>query len=157
VVGAKLLDAKGAIQHAGVVLGLGGICGHIYRGARADEEGYLGELQAPREVTAVTGACIAVAREKFDAVGGFDADNLPVELNDIDLCLRIGERGWTNVWTPHAVLRHLEAASRGADPRSSITYQRERRYFVDRWSHRICDDAYFHPALSLYSLNPALA
>lgn len=156
-VGAKLLFPSGAIQHAGVVIGLGGIGGHLYREEPPDLPGYLAELTSPREVTAVTAACLAVAREKFEAVGGFDAEHLAVELNDVDLCLRLAERGWSNIWTPESVLRHREFGSRRIGLRPSRTYQPERLYFQKRWQHVIRDDKYFHPGLSLFSYRPALA
>jgi GT2 family glycosyltransferase len=156
VVGAKLLFPDGRIQHAGVVLGFGGIAGHLYRRMPADHPGYCSRLTTPHEIAAVTAACIAVARDKFEAVGGFDAENLPIDLNDIDLCLRISEHGWTNIWTPDAVLVHLQSASRGIDPDPFVLYRRERTYFVRRWQEKIRDDPYFHPALSLFSHEVAL-
>ncbi len=156
-VGAKLLYPNGKIQHAGIVIGSGGRAGHLYKGAPGDEPGYLHQLQVAHEVAAVTGACLAVARSKFEAVGGFDAANLPVDLNDVDLCLRLSERGWRTIWTPDAVLSHVEGGSRRHTLRPAKTYGAERRYFVRRWSHVIRDDPYFHPALSLFSHRPALA
>jgi O-antigen biosynthesis protein len=110
----------------------------------------------PHEVAAVTAACIAIERSKFDAVGGFDAENLPVELNDIDFCLRVAERGFTNLWTPEAVLYHHEFGSRQVGLTPSKTYRRERQYFLRRWQHVVRDDPYFHPALSLEGSVPAL-
>ena len=104
----------------------------------------------------VTGACLAVAHDKFWEVGGFDAENLPIELNDIDLCLRFRERGWINVLDPAIELIHFESASRGAHslrPR----YQKEKAYFRTRWRSHIRSDAYFHPALSLNFDNPRLS
>jgi GT2 family glycosyltransferase len=156
-VGAKLLFANGLIQHAGVVLGFGGIAGHVYRRLPKDTRGYLAQLTAPREVTAVTAACVAVERSKFESIGGFDAEHLPIDLNDIDLCLRIAERGWTNIWTPEATLIHRQSATRGIDSDPFALYQKERTYFVQRWSHVIRDDPYFHPAFSLYAHDVALA
>jgi GT2 family glycosyltransferase len=157
VVGAKLLFPNGLIQHAGVVLGFGGIAGHIYRRLPRDHRGYLAQLAVPHEVAAVTGACIAVERSKFEAVGGFDAENLPVDLNDVDFCLRIAEKGWTNIWTPEATLIHHQSATRGIDSNPFELYGKERAYFVQRWSHVIRDDPYFHPGFSLYAHNVALA
>jgi O-antigen biosynthesis protein len=155
-VGAKLLFANRRIQHAGVVLGMGGLAGHIYHRCSPQAPGYLNQLQAVREVSAVTAACIAVARDKFDAIGGFDAENLPVELNDIDLCLRLAESGLKNLWTPEASLIHVQSASRGAGVEASQRYSDQRRYFARRWSEVIRDDPYFHPGLSLFSRIPAL-
>jgi len=157
IVGAKLLFPSGLIQHAGVVVGFGGIAGHLYRKERADARGYLDQLLIPHEVSAVTAACFAIARTKFEAVGGFDAEHLPVELNDVDLCLRIAERGWTNLFTPESVLCHREFGSRRIGLIPAKTYGREREYFVERWQHVIRDDPFFHPGLSLSCYRPALA
>jgi GT2 family glycosyltransferase len=157
VVGAKLLFPNGRLQHAGVVLGFGGVAGHVYRRLPKDYRGYLDQLTVPHEVAAVTGACMAVERSKFEAVGGFDAENLPVDLNDIDFCLRIAERGWTNIWTPEATLIHHQSATRGIDLDPFELYRKERDYFVRRWAHVIRDDPYFHPGLSLYAHDVGLA
>ncbi len=156
-VGARLLFANRRIQHAGVVLGFGGIAGHLYRRLPQRSPGYLHALAGPRAVSAVTGACLAVARDKFGAVGGFDAEHLPVDLNDIDFCLRLGERGWTNVLTPEATLIHLQSATRGIDDDPFALYRKERTYFVERWREAIRDDPFFHPGLSLYAHEVALA
>ncbi len=156
VVGAKLLFPDGRLQHAGVVLGFGGIAGHLYRRMPVDHRGYGGRLTVAHEVGAVTAACIAVERYKFEAVGGFDAENLPVDLNDMDLCLRISERGWASLWTPESVLIHLQSATRGIDPDPFVLYRQERTYFVRRWAEKIRDDPYFHPALSLFAHEVAL-
>jgi O-antigen biosynthesis protein len=157
VVGAKLLFPNRKIQHAGVVLGMGGIAGHLYRRSAANEYGYLGQIQTPREVSAITAACIAIAHDKFDSVDGFDSANLPVDLNDMDLCLRISEKGWINIWTPDAQLIHLQSASRGIDRNPYDLYRQERSYFTRRWIESIRDDPYFHPGLSLFAHRPALA
>ena len=157
VVGAKLLFPNGRIQHAGVVVGFGGLAGHIYRRAPSDHGGYRDRLAVPHEVAAVTGACIAIERSKFEMVGGFDAENVAVDLSDIDLCLRIGELGLTNIFTPESVLIHRQSASRGVDTDPFSTYRRERTYFVERWLEVIRDDPYFHPALSLFDHQVALA
>lgn len=155
--GARLLFPDGRIQHAGVVLGLGGIAGHLYRRERAGQPGYLDALTVVREVSAVTGACLAVERAKFDAIGGFDAANLPVELNDVDLCLRLAARGHATVWTPQSTLIHHESATRGDSAWSAARYRAERDYFVARWQEAIRDDPYFHPCLSLFSYDPRLS
>lgn len=155
-VGAKLLYPNDRVQHAGVVLGTDGRAAHFERMAAKGDPGYFGRLCVPHEISAVTAACLVVEKQKFDAVGGFDAVNLPVELNDIDLCLRLKERGWTCLCVPDSVLIHHEAASRGRTLRPDKTYQREHDYFRKKWMHRLRDDPYFHPALSLHSLGPAL-
>jgi O-antigen biosynthesis protein len=156
VVGAKLLFPNRTIQHAGVVLGMGGLAGHVYWKCPADEQGYLHQLEAPRELYAVTAACIAIGRSKFEAVGGFDGENLPSDLNDIDLCLRVRESGLTNLCTPEARVIHVQSASRGTGKNAFERYRQEREYFASRWIEAIRDDPYFHPAFSLFSQRPAL-
>jgi GT2 family glycosyltransferase len=157
IVGAKLLFPTGRIQHAGVVVGLGGIAAHEYHNADMREAGYLQRLQVAHEVGAVTAACIAIERKKFESVGGFDAANLPVDLNDIDLCLRLAERGFITMWTPESVLIHHESQTRGRLRWSPDLYRAERAYFIARWQAVIRDDRFFHPDLSLFSYRPALA
>lgn len=157
-VGCKLLYPDGRIQHAGVVVGLGRGVGHFDAGLRDGEQGWLGRNRILHEASAVTGACLAVERAKFVAVGGFDAVHLPVEFNDIDLCLRLEELGFATLWTPFARLVHFESASRGkATFRRLATHAVERAYFRQRWADRLRDDPFFHPGLSLVSLSAALA
>lgn len=153
--GAMLLYPDGRIQHTGVTLGLGTVAGHLYSGATAHHAEYLGQLSADREVSAVTAACCAIERVKFEKLGGFDEINLPVEFSDIDLCLRAMEQGWSNICVSNAVLVHHESETRGIAP--SRTYEAERHYFAQRWLHVIRDDPFFHPALSMFALQPSLA
>ncbi len=147
-VGAKLVYPSGRLQHAGLVLGLGGYAAHIDTGEGPAHRGYLDRFTVPHEVSAVTGACLAVEKEKFDAIGGFDAKRFPIELGDVDLCLRLRQRGWKTVFTPHAVLTHHESATRG---RSNVAkrYAKERQHFLENWKDAVLDDPCFHPALSL--------
>ncbi len=155
-VGPKLLFKSGSLQHAGVVVGLFGRADHIFGGAHPADRGYLDQISVVREVSAVTGACLAVAKSKFQSVGGFDAVNLPVDLNDIDLCLRLAEKGFANIYTPESVLFHYESATRGMYAQPSKKYARERAYFTKRWNSAMRDDPKFHPALSRHALNPSL-
>ena len=155
-VGAKLLFPNMRLQHAGVIVGIDGHACHFEYNAAADALGYFGRLDVPHELSAVTGACLAVARAKFDAIGGFDAVNLPVEYCDIDLCLRLAERGWTALLEPAAVLIHHESATRKASLAQERRYAAEVAYFKSRWRHRLRADPYFHPALSLDWHGPAL-
>ncbi len=154
-VGAKLVYPSGCLQHAGLVLGLGGYAAHIDNGEGPAYRGYLDRFTVPHEVSAVTGACLAVEKEKFEAIGGFDAKRYPIELGDIDLCLRLRQRGWKTVFTPHAVLTHHESATRG---RSIVAkrYAKERRHFFESWKDAILDDPCFHPALSLTARRTSL-
>ena len=156
VAGPKLLFPNKTIEHAGVVLGHTSLAGHIYLRQPSADAGYMNQLLGAHEVEAVTGACMAIERAKFEAIGGFD-ENLKVEFNDIDLCLRAGERGWSTIWTSESTLIHLHSATRGAPMRPSKLFYDDHEYFRKRWIHRIRDDRYFHPALSLFSHKPALA
>lgn len=154
-VGAKLLYPSGRLQHAGLVLGLGGYAAHIDIGAKPADKGYLDRFTVAHEISAVTGACLAVEKIKFDAVGGFDEERYPIELGDIDLCLRLAQRGWKTVFTPGAVLKHRESATRG---RANVAkrYARERQHFLSSWRDAVLDDPYFHPALSLTARRTSL-
>ncbi|UHC15089.1 glycosyltransferase family 2 protein [Methylobacterium currus] len=156
-VGAKLLFGNGRIQHAGVVVGLGGRAGHILRNRPSDTPGHLGRLTVAHEVSGVTAACLAVARHKFEAVGGLDAEAFPVDFNDIDFCLRLGARGWKSVWTPRAVLAHHESVSRGPSiGPARDRFEAEGDRFAARWRAVIRDDPYYHPAFSVTTFGEEL-
>lgn len=156
-IGGLLLFPDGRIQHAGVVVGLGQDAGHFGALAPREALSWLDRVRHPHEVSAVTAACMAVERQKFDAVGGFDAVSLPIEFNDTDLCLRLAERGWTSRYVPTAQLIHLESATRGnAMFRPMSVYAKERDHFRNRWRSVIRDDPFYHPALSLYARHLAL-
>ncbi|MFJ7439919.1 glycosyltransferase family 2 protein [Methylorubrum thiocyanatum] len=156
-VGAKLLYEDGRLQHAGVVVGLGGEAGHILRRRTADTPGHLARLRVAHEVSGVTAACLAVAREKYRAVGGFDEETFPIDFNDIDFCLRLGVRGWKTLWTPHAVLSHLESVSRGRPVGAArARFEREAAAFTERWRAVIRHDPFYHPALSLTTFGEEL-
>lgn len=149
-VGAKLLYANGTLQHAGVVVGLGGRAGHILRKRAGDSPGHLGQLRVAHEVSAVTAACLAVSRENYRAVGGFDAEAFPVDFNDVDFCLRLGAAGFKTVWTPAATLAHLESVSRGPSVGAKrLRFEAEAARFSERWRDVIRHDPFYHPALSL--------
>jgi GT2 family glycosyltransferase len=149
-VGAKLLFGDGTLQHAGVVVGLGGRAGHILRRRKAGTPGHLGRLRVAHEVSAVTAACLAVATRKYRSVGGFDAEAFPVDFNDVDFCLRLQAKGWKCVWTPAATLSHFESVSRGPSVGAKRDrFEAEAARFVARWGNVIRHDPYYHPALSL--------
>jgi GT2 family glycosyltransferase len=151
-VGARLHYPDGRIQHAGLVLGLGpqGIAGHEFRGQAGDLPGPQGRLLVTRKVSAVTAACLVVAREKFEAVGGFD-ESLAVAFNDVDFCLRLRDRGWRNLWTPQARLIHLESASRGSDaaPDQAARFAQEAEAMRDRWGEALKTDPCYSANLTL--------
>jgi GT2 family glycosyltransferase len=155
-VGPKLVYPSGRVQHGGIVIGLGGYAAHIESGAPNGEPGYGGRLDVTHEVSAVTGACLVVEKAKFDAVGGFDVGQFPVELGDVDLCLRLASRGWKSVLVPEVSLVHRESASRGRATDRLARYAWEHAHFTARWQSRMRDDPYYHPALSLTSLRTRL-
>jgi GT2 family glycosyltransferase len=149
-VGAKLLYPDGRVQHGGVVL-----CPEIWpvhqlRFADRLDPGPLGELALTRTVSAVTGACLALRREVFFAVGGLNED-LRVVFNDIDLCMRLADHGYRIVWTPFAELVHLEAASRGDDgasPGKLARATQEAAYFGRFWKSLLPADPFHNPNIS---------
>lgn len=149
-VGALLTYADGAVQHAGVIVGFNGIAEHAFREWAAASDGYLGLLSSTRRVSAVTAACMAFRRDVHSALDGLDEEDLPVELNDIDFCLRARRDGLGIVWTPHARLVHLEGASRGDDVSADRlrSVERQRAAFVARWGTELASDPYYHPGLS---------
>ncbi|AEY02708.1 family 2 glycosyl transferase [Oceanimonas sp. GK1] len=150
-VGAKLYYPNGAIQHAGVVLGLGGVAGHSDRFSPGNAAGYLQRLQHVREVSAVTAACLVVKKELFERVGGMNEEHLAVNYNDIDFCLKVNALGYKNLWTPHAELVHHESVSRGpATSKAHIKRARqEADYMYKTWGNRLCADPFYSPNFSL--------
>ncbi|WP_447923738.1 glycosyltransferase family 2 protein [Burkholderia cepacia] len=151
-VGAKLLYADGFIQHAGVVMGIGGFASHAHRLYPSTHPGYAGRAALVQNFSAVTGACLVMRREVFRRVGGFDEKNLPVAFNDVDLCLRVREVGYRIVWTPYAVLHHFESYSRGDDQMSAekrARFNREKSYMLSRWSTDQLNDPYYNQNLTL--------
>ncbi len=141
IVGAKLLYPSGAIQHAGVVVGMGDGAGHVNRNKYTGV--YWKWIDQTRDVGAVTGACLAIRAELFRRLGGFDA-SFPNNYNDVDLCLRAREEGYRVVYEPAALLRHYEGQTREL----YVDYD-ERERFYARW-HRIVEsgDPYYSPNLS---------
>lgn len=149
-VGAKLLYPDGTLQHGGIVLGIGGIAGHSHPGLPADAPGYFARMALSQEVSAVTGACLTMRRSVFFEVGGFDAKDLKVAFNDVDLCLRVGAAGYRIVWTPHARLVHHESKSRGPEdnPEKWARFEAESRVMQERWEPLLRADPYYNPNLS---------
>jgi len=148
-VGAKLLYEDRTIQHAGVVVGIGEAAGHAHRNLPHDHPGYFCSAHVAQFVTAVTGACLLVSRDKFLDVGGLDEERLAIAYNDVDLCLKLEQAGWRNVYVPHAVLIHYESRSRGKDhsPSQIDRYTRELRTFQERWGAKAYADPSFNPNL----------
>jgi GT2 family glycosyltransferase len=149
-VGARLLYPGGRVQHAGVVIGIGA-ASHILVGLPADQPGYLGLAVLTRECSAVTGACMASRRSLFEELGGFDED-LGIDTNDIDFCLRAGQRGYRVLYEPLAELIHYESPSRG----KTGTVPDVRRFML-RWDERIeTGDPFLNPHLTRFDGSCAL-
>ncbi|MDH4169222.1 MAG: glycosyltransferase family 2 protein [Acidimicrobiia bacterium] len=150
-VGAKLLYPDHTIQHAGVVLGLGGVAGHGHRQFPDDAYGYFSRLAITHQVGAVTAACLVMRRSVWDEVGGLDEVDLAVAFNDVDLCLKISAAGYRNVLCVDAVLIHHESVSRGAEdtPEKQARFSREVGIMVDRWGDALLHDPAYNPNLAL--------
>jgi GT2 family glycosyltransferase len=149
-VGARLTFPDGRVQHGGVILGAGlepHVAGNLYVGAPGDDPGYFHHLKLARNLSAVTAACLAMRRAVFDEIGGFDAEHLAVAFNDVDLCLKAGERGYQVIWTPLAELTHVESASRGSDlaPERQAQFLAEGQWMRTRWGELLDNDPFHGP------------
>jgi GT2 family glycosyltransferase len=153
-VGAKLYFPDKTIQHAGVILGLGGlpgVAGHAYKGRPRGYPGQASRALLAQNVSAVTAACLLVRRKVFEEVGGMDEQDLPIAFNDIDLCLRIREKGYRNVFTPFAELYHYESSSRGYEdtPEKMNRFEKEGDVMKQRWGEALLSDPAYNPNLAL--------
>jgi len=151
IVGAKLYYPDNLIQHAGVVLGMGGIAGHIMCQASCEDKGYFGRAVNVQEISAVTAACMLMKVEDFEAVGGFD-EEFVVAFNDIDLCMKERAAGKKVVFTPYAELYHYESKSRGMEdtPEKQFRFEKETKHFEEKWGEQMSKgDPYYNPNLSL--------
>ena len=154
-VGSKLYYPDGTIQHAGVILGLGTIAGHIFVKEPGEISGYMGRACTMQNLSAVTAACMMVSREIFEKVGGFE-ETLQVALNDVDLCMKIQEAGEMVIFNPEAELYHYESKSRGLEdtPEKKARYEKEVSYFRSRWKQVLENgDPYYNVNLSRTTWN----
>ncbi|MEO8672522.1 MAG: glycosyltransferase family 2 protein [Tahibacter sp.] len=149
-VGCKLYYPDGRLQHAGVIVGLGGVAGHAYQRKPGDFPGQMGRAHLLQEMSSVTAACLLVRREVFEAVGGLDV-GLKIAFNDIDFCLRLLSLGLSNIWTPFAELVHHESASRGYEdsPEKIARFNDEIRFMQTRWGAALDSDPAYNPNLTL--------
>lgn len=148
VAGARLIYGDGTIQHAGVVTGVFGEAAHEGVGKPGHDPGYLGRHALVRRVNAVTGACIAVRRACFDALGGFD-EIFPVAYNDIEFCLRAQSHGWAVLYAPQAVFHHFESKTRRFDAQLDEPARVQRRQAAERlhasWGVHLTQDPFYNP------------
>jgi GT2 family glycosyltransferase len=157
-VGAKLLYPDNTVQHAGVILGVGGIANHAYQRQHPASTTYWGHLNSERDYSALTGACLMVSKELFADCGGFNED-LSIAYNDIDLCLKLIEMGKINVYTPYAVLYHYESVSRGYDvsPEKRKRLKQESEILRCRWAKKLDKDPMYNINLTKEATNFTLA
>jgi GT2 family glycosyltransferase len=127
-VGAKLLYPNNLIQHAGVIIGVGGAANHCYAKFPSNQNGYFGQLNIVRQYSAVTAACIMIRKTIYEEMDGLDEENLAVSFNDVDFCLRLREKGYLNIYTPYALLYHHESLSRGYNVSFNEEYYLRRRH-----------------------------
>lgn len=148
-VGAKLCYPNGCIQHAGVVLGIGGIAGHAFRFEPINAEGYQGRLELVQNYSAVTAACLVVRKTVYQEVGGLD-ECLAINYNDVDFCLKVRELGYRNLWTPYAELTHHESYTRAGvkSPQQKRQAEQEFRFMRKKWAQLLDADPAYHPALT---------
>jgi GT2 family glycosyltransferase len=158
IVGAKLYFGDRRIQHAGLVLGVGGIAAHSFRFFDHLYFGHFGHAILPRTCSAVTAACLVTRRQVWEEIGGFD-EELAVSFNDVDYCLRARARGWHTVWTPSAELVHYESTSRGSDTESknALRASHEHDFIVDRWDPLLRADPAYNPNLTFLKEDYSLA
>lgn len=150
-VGARLFYEDDTIQHAGVIIGIGGIAGHCFTNLKADDYGYFSRVLCAQDYSAVTAACMMVDRKVFDEVNGLNED-LKVAFNDVDLCMKIREKGYLIVYTPFAELHHYESKSRGLENNLDKLnrFKNEIELFENRWSDVLKKgDPFYNPNLSL--------
>lgn len=136
IVGAKLIYPDNTVQHAGVVIGIGGIAGHVNLNIDKKDPGYFSRANVINNFSAVTGACLMIKKEIYEKVGGLD-EKFAVAFNDIDLCLKVRKEGYLVVYTPYSKLYHYESKSRGAEDtkEKKARFAKEIDMFKDRWKY----------------------
>ena len=160
IVGAKLLYFDNTVQHAGVVIGAGGVAGHCFVGMEGDQPGYFARAACVQDYNAVTAACLMTKRSVFEQVKGL-REEFQVAFNDIDYCMKVRQLGLLVVYTPYAEFYHYESKSRGTDttPEKAERFMREIQLFERLWPEIYSEgDNYYNPNLSYeradFYLNP---
>ncbi|MEQ3612945.1 glycosyltransferase family 2 protein, partial [Mediterraneibacter gnavus] len=151
IVGARLYYEDDTIQHAGVIIGLGGVAGHAFPGACKEDPGYFGRIIAAQDYSAVTAACMMTKKSVFNEVQGFE-EKLAVAFNDVDFCMKVREAGYLVVYNPYAELHHYESKSRGLEDTEEKVqrFQGEIETFKERWGEFLLKgDPYYSPNLTL--------
>ncbi len=150
-VGAKLLYSDMTVQHAGVILGVGGLAGHSHKYFDSDNSGYYHRPRLTQTLSAVTAACLLVRKELYQMVGGLDEQNLTVAFNDVDFCIKLREAGFRNIYTPYAILYHHESISRGQEnsPEKQARFLSEVAFMQKKWGNILKNDPYYNPNFTL--------
>lgn len=150
-VGAKLYYPDNTIQHAGVILGIGGVAGHLHKYSSRESFGHVGRLKVVQNLSAVTAACLMMRKEVFCEIQGFDKE-FAVAFNDIDMCQKVREKDYLIIWTPYTELYHYESKSRGYED----TEEKRRRFksevdlFYRKWGDVLkFTDPYYNPNFTL--------
>ncbi|MCC8044635.1 MAG: glycosyltransferase family 2 protein [Clostridiales bacterium] len=157
-VGARLYYPDGSIQHAGIVIGIGGIAGSVFVGMKSGHTGYMHREALQQDLSAVTAACMMIKREAYDAAGGFE-ERLAIAFNDVDFCLKVREAGYLVVYNPYVELTHYESKTRGPEDTEAKArrFQSEIEYMRTRWIRILKEgDPCYNPNLSLSKWNYSL-
>ncbi len=151
IVGARLVYPDSSVQHAGLVIGMGGAAGFVFAGEALDATGYMGRLQMAQNYSAVSASCLLIEKALFEQLNGFDAEAFPILYGDVDLCLRAARLGRSTAWTPHATLLHQGAASLRmlGDVARVDEGHHQRDAFLARWRGRLGHDPAWNRNLSL--------
>jgi GT2 family glycosyltransferase len=157
-VGVMLYYPNDRIQHAGVILGIGGVAGHAFRAMPRGFDGYFGRAGVEQDLSCVTAACVAVPREAFKELNGFD-ERFAWAFNDVDFCIRLREKGWRIIWTPEVEHHHLESQTYGQpdSAKRAPVFQKEIRMMREKWGAILDSDPFYNPNLSLQDDQMALA
>ena len=149
-VGAKLLFDDFTIQHAGVVLGIGGVAGHSHKYFESNSSGYCGRLNMSQEYSSVTAACLCITKSKWEKIGGFDEQNLAINYNDVDLCLKSKQNNLRNIYLPHVLAIHHESKTRGKPKGKSYDeWRKEYKFMKKKWGDELKKDIFYNPHLTL--------
>jgi glycosyltransferase involved in cell wall biosynthesis len=150
-VGAMLYYPNNTVQHAGVVLGLGGVAGHPYKEFPRGDQGQKNRLRLVQSYSAVTGACLVMRKDRYLEVGGLNEKELAIAFNDVDFCCKLIRAGYRNLWTPFAEFYHHESATRGVDntPEKKARFQAEIDYMMNTWGNLLMTDPAYNPNLTL--------
>ena len=158
IVGARLLYNDDTIQHAGVVVGFGGVAGHTFIGLSEVENSYFHRALTLQDYSAVTAAALITKKSVFEEVGGF-SEELAVAFNDIDFCMKVRYKNYLVVYNPYALFYHYESKSRGLEdsPEKIERFNKETAIFMKRWPDILANgDPYYNPNLTLRKSNFAL-